>query len=161
MEWREVPGFPDYQVSDEGVVRSFRRYPAGRTLKESADDKGYFRVNLRTRDGGVATAFIHRLVLLAFVGPSELMTRHLDGDSEKNSLTNLAYGTQLENMADMLRHSRCHNANKTECSRGHTFTDANTYVHPSNGRRSCRTCSAASRRKWEANNVVTPRREPR
>lgn len=39
-------------------------------------------------------------------------------------------------------------ARKTHCHRGHPFNDENTYVFP-DGRRDCRTCRAASRRRWK------------
>lgn len=46
--------------------------------------------------------FVHRLVLLAFVGPPEAgqECRHLDGDPTNNKLGNLKWGTKSENMAD-------------------------------------------------------------
>lgn len=38
------------------------------------------------------------------------------------------------------------NAAKTECGQGHRFTAENTYMH--RGRRHCRTCSAATQRRY-------------
>lgn len=42
----------------------------------------------------------------AFVGPRPIgsLIRHLDGDHTNNRPFNLAYGTQIENMADALDH---------------------------------------------------------
>jgi hypothetical protein len=45
-------------------------------------------------------------VLAAFVGPrpNGQLIRHVDGNAKNNQLGNLSYGTQIENMADALRH---------------------------------------------------------
>ena len=65
---------------------------------------GYPRVNLK----GTGTEYVHRLVMLAFVGkcPDGLVVRHLDGDSTNNHLSNLTYGTQKENGEDKVKHGR-------------------------------------------------------
>ena len=49
---------------------------------------------------------VHRLVLLAFVGPCPdgMQTCHQDGDRANNSLKNLRWGTGSDNMADAKRH---------------------------------------------------------
>jgi hypothetical protein len=54
------------------------------------------------------SAWVHRLVLRAFVGepPTGHISRHLDGDPTNNALTNLKWGTPAENNADMVRHGR-------------------------------------------------------
>ncbi|WP_344395804.1 HNH endonuclease signature motif containing protein [Streptomyces asiaticus] len=48
----------------------------------------------------------HRAVYSAFYGsiPAGALIRHIDGDSLNNRLSNLAAGTQKENMADAIRH---------------------------------------------------------
>lgn len=53
--------------------------------------------------------FVHGMVLEAFVGPRphDLQCRHLDGDSLNNELSNLRWGTALENIGeDRRRHGR-------------------------------------------------------
>jgi len=54
--------------------------------------------------------FVHRLVLLAFIGPSDLQVRHLDGNPTNNNLSNLLYGTAKENAEDR----EFHRVNKGE-----------------------------------------------
>jgi hypothetical protein len=51
-------------------------------------------------------AWVHRLVLEAFVGPCPegLETRHLDGNPSNNRLENLVWDTHANNMADGIRH---------------------------------------------------------
>jgi hypothetical protein len=113
-EWRAIPGFSDYEVSNLGRVRSWRikgnttkpvieprilrKYPSGfqqkyRSVKLYKENKGH-------------TISVHRLVLETFIGPKPegQETRHLNGISTDNRLDNLAYGTHTENMADQVLH---------------------------------------------------------
>lgn len=50
--------------------------------------------------------YVHRLVALVFLGPPRDgdEVRHLDGKPSNNVVKNLAWGTHLENMQDMVRH---------------------------------------------------------
>lgn len=103
--WRPVVGFEGrYEVSDLGAVHSIR---AGRAMRCFVRDskKGYVSVAL-SLEGRVRTAFVHTLVLEAFIGPRPTghQAAHLDGDRANNALTNLAWKTQSENEADKLRH---------------------------------------------------------
>lgn len=41
------------------------------------------------------------------------------------------------------------NKAKTHCSRGHPYSEENTYVHPERGYRECRTC-----RRWHRNGTI-------
>jgi hypothetical protein len=80
-------------------------------------------VNL-SKGGQHSQIFVHRLVLLAFVGPCPAghESRHLDGDPKNNRLTNLAWGTRLENMADRSRLGE-HNPAKGERHARAKFTE--------------------------------------
>lgn len=105
-EWRPVPGWPGYEVSDLGRVLS-RRRRTPRLLRPSTTRHGYQRVSLSvvTREKGF---LVHQLVLSAFAGPCPKgkETRHLDGDPSNNRLSNLAYGTARENGRDRAWHRR-------------------------------------------------------
>lgn len=118
--WREVEGFEGYyEVSDRGRVRSVDREIAqqsrkgrtytrrlnGRMLKPSPTIYGHLQVPLR-RDGGLFRLLVHRLVLLAFVGPAPEGCEccHNDGDLRNNQLCNLRWGTRRENAKDRYRH---------------------------------------------------------
>jgi hypothetical protein len=107
VEYRPLPGWPDYEVGSDGSVWSRKsRHPGGlaRRLKP-AKHNGYLVVGL-CRRGEQRPRYVHRLVLEAFVGPRPAGTecRHLDGDRANNRLENLCWGTKLENAADALRH---------------------------------------------------------
>ena len=101
-QWRSVPGFKNYEVSDTGVVKGQRG-----VLKPQICRNGYLNVWLYP-NGWKSKRYckgIHQLVLLAFVGPpnKEEETRHLDDNKRNNNLTNLCYGTKRENTQDRLR----------------------------------------------------------
>jgi hypothetical protein len=93
--WKPIPDWPCYKVSDLGRVK---RVDTGLIMNLIIVD-GYETVRL-TCLGNRKSKKVHRLVLLAFVGPSELGTRHLDDNKTNNKLTNLVYGTALENAGD-------------------------------------------------------------
>lgn len=141
-QWRTIAGHEDYEVSDQGRVRSWKRARTSGNgspalLKFSISPKGYQAVRL----AGHETCYVHRLVLAAFDGPAcGRQARHLDGDPANNALTNLVWGTQSENEQDKKIHGR-HASNATHCKRGHSLTDeANIYRWDGDGRRRCRTC---------------------
>lgn len=109
LRWREVPGWPEYEISEYGDVR--RKMAGGspiakpgRLLRPSGNRYRY--VNLH---GGAGRQHIslHRLVALAFIGepPSNShQVAHNDGDRLNNHYTNLRYATPRENAADKVRH---------------------------------------------------------
>ena len=99
--WKAIPGYPDYDVSDSGQVRS-RRRGTPRIMKLRPHRGGYKLVRLWCPDGNWKDHTVHSLVLLAFKGgrPEGLCIRHLNSDPNDNSLSNLAYGTLSENQQD-------------------------------------------------------------
>jgi len=115
-EWRPIPGFDGYLVSDMGRVESLPRVALrigkkggpliirGKILKATPVD-GYPRVSLRA-NGNTYYRGVHQLVLLAFVGPCPKGQegRHLDGHPTHNALKNLQYGTRAQNIDDAKRH---------------------------------------------------------
>lgn len=104
---------PGYAVSDCGRVFSrvpclWRRAEPFREMKLCRHQGGYRFVRLHVEKRPSADT-VHRLVAFAFLPtPSEGQTvvRHLDGDPANNVFTNLAWGTQTDNMADCIRHGR-------------------------------------------------------
>lgn len=108
--WQPVVGWEGlYEVSDRGQVRSLRRRTAsgmrgGKLLTQYPDSQGYLQVGL-CRDGTCITKKVHRLVAEAFLGPAPagMETRHGPAGNQRNSVTNLSYGTRVENHADKVR----------------------------------------------------------
>lgn len=103
-KWKDIPGWENmYAVSDHGRVKSYGRLK--RILKPGISKNGYPVVVL-CRGLKTKTHTIHRLVLLAFVGPAPLGYEccHYNGVRADARLTNLRYGTRSENHLDRHRH---------------------------------------------------------
>jgi hypothetical protein len=102
-----VPGLEGrYEVSDQGRLRQLTM-DGHRILPCVPLSTGYARAGLKV-PGIPSPATLHRVVLLAFVGPLPpgQETRHLDGDKTNNALSNLTYGTSSENKLDTIRLGR-------------------------------------------------------
>jgi len=113
--WKPIPGFPGYEVSNEGRVRSYRARGGGgnsqawhissspqRILRAGRYD-GYPFVHLMDQQGKKRTFKVHKLVMLAFVGPAPegMEVCHNDGSRDNNRLENLRYDTRKGNAADI------------------------------------------------------------
>ena len=101
--------YPGYFVDPRGEIYSTKRTGSlveVVTLKKPLDGHGYARVNLVQEDGTQRTVRVHCLVLTQFKGPCPegCEGRHLNGDRENNSITNLEWGTKLENASDKHAH---------------------------------------------------------
>ena len=110
VAYRDIPGFPDYQAGDDGSVwtckgRHIRPGDVWRPMKVMLNRKGYRFVNL-CQAGKMTQIMVYRLVLMAFVGPRPPghECRHLNGVKDDDRLSNLAWGTKRENMADLKIH---------------------------------------------------------
>jgi hypothetical protein len=107
--WVSVPGYEGlYEVSDQGRVRSLaRNTTSGKTLAciavRRADGKTTRLAVRLSRDGVKRLYGVHRLVLVAFVGPCPpgMQGRHFpDPDPANNRLENLSWATPLVNQRD-------------------------------------------------------------
>jgi len=113
--WKPIPGFPGYEVSNEGRVRSYRARGGGdnghswhissspqRVLRPGWS-AGYPYVHLMDEQGRKRTFKIHKLVMIAFVGPAPagMEVCHNDGSRDNNRLENLRYDTRKGNAADI------------------------------------------------------------
>ena len=134
--WLPVVGFEgEYEVSDWGNVRSLDRIIVrsdgrrvawkGRVLKPTlthpSRKKNYWAVNLGRRPVTIA-----KIVLLAFSGPKpfpKAVARHLNDEALDDRLVNLEWGTQKQNMEDMVRNGR-HTPCRGERSGKAKLTDA-------------------------------------
>lgn len=106
--WRPVPGATRYEVSNLGRLRSLVNVdretgePYQMTWCLSA---GYPSTRIRFDDGIKRTVFAHRLVAAAFLGPRPPghQVLHRDDVRADCRLSNLYYGTPLDNGADAKR----------------------------------------------------------
>lgn len=107
MIWKQVAGWPEYEVSDSGSVRrvSAARGTTRRVLRGWTTGRGYIAVGLTVGDR-IAKPFVHRLVCEAFHGPRpspDHYVAHWDGDKRNNAAVNLRWATVPENVADSHR----------------------------------------------------------
>jgi hypothetical protein len=108
IEYRDLDpfGFLGYRVGSDGTVWSSKSGKWKGMGPHSWGNRGHQAVILR-RDGKRYYLLVHRLILLAFVGPCPpgMEARHVyNPDPRDNRLINLAWGTPKENQADRLRH---------------------------------------------------------
>lgn len=101
--WLPIDGFDyPYEVSNLGRVRNAA---SGHVLRPGLN-RGYAHVSL-SLEGKGKTVYIHRLVLLTFLGPAHhegSQACHNNGVRSDNRLTNLRWGNAAENAADRQRH---------------------------------------------------------
>ena len=86
--WKLIPGFK-MEASNLGRIRDLDGRIRGIQRK-----RGYLLIETSQKK-----YFVHRLVMLAFVGPSNLQVDHLNGIRHDNRLENLEYVTGRENVS--------------------------------------------------------------
>jgi len=114
LEWRDIAGWPGYRVSNTGRVQSCRTSVANgfsdvwRDMSPGVGRRGHLRVGLCC-NGKLRQAFVHTLVLEAFVGPRPVGTEAChdpDPDPRNNNVDNLRWDTRKANHHDSIRHGR-------------------------------------------------------
>lgn len=103
--WRDVPGYRGkYVVSSLGRVRGRTNIHGRPLLKPAKNAQGYLVLCLR-KNGKGKTAFVHRLVARAFLGPRPIykQVHHIDGVKGNNRVGNLKYVTARENTREAMR----------------------------------------------------------
>lgn len=102
--FKDIPGYEGkYQISNYGRIFGLvKKIERKFTLNES----GYHRILLQIKKQH-KTFLVHRLVMLTFVGPSDLTVNHIDGNKLNNMLKNLEYCTSKENTKHAWRTGLC------------------------------------------------------
>jgi len=99
-EWRDIPGFPGYRLSNHGHAVG----PKGE-LSPDIGALGHSRITIyRNRERH--RFLLHRLILSVFVRKPKNgeQVRHRSGDPACNALPSLSWGSQEENWEDSKRH---------------------------------------------------------
>lgn len=113
--WKPIPVALNYEVSDFGNVRSKlkkgnHRNKVGQEwrLLSQSSDRGYRSVSLPVA-GHYRRQFVHRLVLLSFIGPCPdgMEVAHLNGNPSDNRLENLKYCSHKDNESHKKAHGTC------------------------------------------------------
>lgn len=115
-EWKQIPEFEHYEVSDTGLVRNQN----GQLLTVSITKRNftsYARVSL-SKDGKKFYFQVHQLVMKAFkpIDNDKLQVDHLDNNGLNNNIANLEWVSASEN----IKQSFTRNTNKklSICSAG-------------------------------------------
>jgi hypothetical protein len=121
-KWKAIEGYEGlYEVSNTGLVKSIdRMLPAGKHV--SRIYKGNIKALLTLKRSGhkylilwkhnkMKNLYVHRLVAQAFLpNPNNLPNVcHWDSDPSNNSVENLYWGTQSDNLQQMVRDGRHRN----------------------------------------------------
>jgi hypothetical protein len=137
-EWKTIPDFEDYTASNLGNIKrkitiskagwAGKRSVGGLILSPKIKANGYLEVSLRLTPGVRKSAYVHRLVFMAFHGliPSHLEINHIDGDKSNNSLSNL----ELVDKSGNIKHAYRTGLRKTRDMRGdnHPSVKLNTSI---------------------------------
>lgn len=101
-EWKDVVGYPGYQVSNLGrvksLVKAYRR--TDKILKPSPNSVGYMLVQLYPKPRQRKSFLVHRLVMVTFQpNPvmEELDVNHKDLDINNNQISNLEWVMDKQN----------------------------------------------------------------
>lgn len=98
-QWRDIPEFPSYQVSDQGRIRNKH---TKHVKAMQYDNDGYAKISLRRADNGGQKyrKTVHRLVAEAFLGGKHdhLQVNHKNGIKDDNRVSNLEWVTGSENV---------------------------------------------------------------
>jgi hypothetical protein len=100
-EWKPIEGFPQYQISSFGRIKSARcpRIKLLTLSKGGKRQKPYYRLRLISLIGEKERFMVHRLVALHFISNPEHkpFVNHKDFDRFNNFFKNLEWNTGTEN----------------------------------------------------------------
>lgn len=116
IEWRSLPDWPEYEISNTGEIRSWsipgfvgRKPRVPKYKKTHLAKDGYLRVtfsrNSKKPYRVIETFSVHRLVAMCFLsGDHNLDVAHKDGNKTNNNVLNLKWCTKKENENDKREH---------------------------------------------------------
>ena len=96
-----IPTYLKYGITKDGKVYS-RCYGDWRKLRPHLDRQGYVYFTVRPESNKPKKVKLHRLLLMTFdrLPITGEICRHLDGDKTNNNISNLKWGTHVENTHD-------------------------------------------------------------
>lgn len=109
--WKTIEDYPDYEVSNLGNVRNVEK---NMIMHPTLDvSNGYKVVNLYNNNG-MKRKYVHRLVAESFIyNPDNKRTvNHKDCNKANNTVSNLEWATDSENMKHAFKNGLCENTRK-------------------------------------------------
>ena len=95
---KPVPGFDNYFATRDGRIFSTSKGRVREIAKSSYDKDGYLKATL-AKDKRSICLRKHRVVALTFIGYSDLMINHKNGNKSDNRVENLEYVDERENQS--------------------------------------------------------------
>jgi hypothetical protein len=109
--WKEIPGSPNYEVSENGQVRNAK---TGYIMKTYPLNTGYMATSIPIDGKKRNNVLVHTMVARAFLHgprrPNQTDVAHRDGGKRNNHYTNLRWSSVRENLADAVAHGTFPNA---------------------------------------------------
>lgn len=113
--WKDIPDYPNYQVSNYGNVRNLHFFSHRKTKRDYGvrnltllkHNAGYYTVHLH-KDGKMRTFLVHRLVAMCFIPNPENKPEidHINTNRADNRVENLRWVTPQENLDNPISHKR-------------------------------------------------------
>lgn len=121
--WKQPGDFVGYEVSNTGLLRSFRMGNEWRPIRTHTDPKrGYVMATIYLL-GRPTRALLHRLVAGAFIPnhDNKPMVNHIDSNPSNNRVENLEWVTAVENMQHAKKMGRISTGEKHYASKLQDF----------------------------------------
>jgi len=93
-QFKQIPSFPKYEISKDGIVRNIR---TGNIVKFVLDR--YYKQSLRVGDKSVI-CYLHRAMYETYIGKlnKSLQIDHIDGNRLNNTVSNLQQISREDNV---------------------------------------------------------------
>ncbi len=111
-EWRIVPNTSGrYKVSNLGRIFDNK---LNKEVAYNKSKRGWIRCHMWF-NGERKTIGVHRVVMMAFIGESELTVNHIDGNKENNCIDNLEYLSAKDNNIHRSKVLKVGNRRRVKC----------------------------------------------
>jgi hypothetical protein len=119
--WKDITGYEGvYQISNKGNVRSIERLQwngniyhlvPGKPKKQLIGKRAGHHYVILYKNNKMSNKYVHRLVAIEFIeNPNNLPNVcHKDNDPSNNSVDNLYWGTQSDNLKQCVKDGRHRN----------------------------------------------------
>lgn len=125
--WCKITGFENYEISNQGQVRSLH-YKKERIMKQQVCRLGYYRVRIYGSPQKWTDFTVHRLVALHFIPNPEMRIEvdHIDRNKANNMVSNLRWVTKSENINNTPARKNNKLGEKNICKNRNGFVVHNT-----------------------------------